>query len=193
MPPCSTKSKYKNDANYHCDETTGRYKLNKGLKKSAPADAPKKPNSGYLLFSSAKRPEVLAQEPTLAPKLIVSRLASMWKQLGEDAKSPYLAQAEKLKAQYAEKMKSYGTVTKSIVVVPKKSRKGVSSAYNLFTKGSWAALKSANPSIKLPEGSKLLSAKWNEMSVEDKAPWFVAATTAPAKPAKIKVAKKVKA
>jgi len=60
----------------------------------------KRPTSAYIYFSNAKREEVKAANPDMAPKDIMRELGAMWKALNDKAKKPFLDMAAKDKQRY---------------------------------------------------------------------------------------------
>ncbi|XP_061103574.1 high mobility group protein B3-like [Conger conger] len=78
----------------------------KGKKKKDP-NAPKRPPSGFFLFSSDQRPKIKAQHPSLGIGDVAKKLGEMWNNLGDSNKQPYLIKANKLKDKYQKDMADY--------------------------------------------------------------------------------------
>jgi hypothetical protein len=70
-------------------------------------NAPKRPRSGYILFTMDKRDDVKASNPGIANKEIMKKLAAEWKALSDKEKKVYNDRASKEKENYdAEKASS---------------------------------------------------------------------------------------
>ncbi|CAE7332579.1 HMGB13 [Symbiodinium natans] len=76
-----------------------------GAKPPRDPNIPKKPPNAFQLFMSAKRVDIAE---SLAPdaKFLIEA-GRLWRDLGDDARAPYQAQADELKAAYAKKRKAY--------------------------------------------------------------------------------------
>jgi len=79
---------------------------------------PKRPLTGYMLFSKDRRARMTASERQKSPTEQISMLAAEWKGLSEAQKLPYLDKYEKLKAEHdrvmekwTEKMSREGKMT----------------------------------------------------------------------------------
>merc|ERR1711925_35123 len=82
----------------------------KKLRQRKPKDknAPKRPSSGYILFSNAVREDVRAElgsDATFAT--IGSTISQLWSNLYADEAAYYQAQNEKAKAKYAKTLAKY--------------------------------------------------------------------------------------
>jgi hypothetical protein len=97
---------YKQTDNY---KKFQKAKLEKKFKKKAPKDlnAPKRPLSGYILFSNAKRLSVSKNFPTLSFTELGSKLASMWRDLGESQKAVWTGKSAKAKEKYQVQLARY--------------------------------------------------------------------------------------
>lgn len=62
-------------------------------KKAKDPDAPKRPASAYIRFSVAKRPEVVAANPTAKLGDVAKILGTMWKALSTDEQATWKAPA----------------------------------------------------------------------------------------------------
>ncbi|KAI9032465.1 high mobility group box domain-containing protein [Hyaloraphidium curvatum] len=80
-----------------------------GGKKKADKDpnAPKKPASAYMLFSSAKRAEVKAENPDAGFGEIGKLLGAAWKDVSDAEKKKYEALAKEAKEQYEKDLAEY--------------------------------------------------------------------------------------
>merc|ERR1711907_857776 len=65
-------------------------------------DGPKRGRSAYILYSSKKRPEVVAANPDLKAAEIVKLLATSWKELSSEDRQPYEEMAAKDKERYLQ-------------------------------------------------------------------------------------------
>ncbi|XP_064205486.1 high mobility group protein B3b [Anguilla rostrata] len=79
----------------------------KGGKKKKDPNAPKRPPSGFFLFSSEQRPKIKAQDPSLGIGDVAKRLGEMWNNLTDSSKQPYLIKANKLKDKYKKDVEDY--------------------------------------------------------------------------------------
>ena len=85
-------------------------KKDKKKKKKKAEGAPKNPLNGYILFSTAKRAEVKAENPEMKTTEISSLLGKMWKEIKEedsDEYRKYMDLAKEDKVRYETEMKSY--------------------------------------------------------------------------------------
>jgi hypothetical protein len=71
-------------------------------------DAPKRPRSGYILFTMDKREDVKASNPGIANKEIMKKLAEEWKALSDKEKKVYNDRASKEKENYKAQKPSSG-------------------------------------------------------------------------------------
>jgi len=60
----------------------------------------KKPVSAYVIFSNMKRPEVKKTNPDSSPKVILTMLGKMWRELPDEDKEKYKKLAAEYKADY---------------------------------------------------------------------------------------------
>lgn len=77
--------------------TTKKAATKKVAKESKPKT--KRARSAYILFTMEKRAEVVKENPDLAPKDIMSKLATLWKESSESTKQKFkdMSDAEKKK------------------------------------------------------------------------------------------------
>jgi len=85
---------------------TAEKKSRKEKKKKDP-NAPKRPKSGYILFSIDARPALVKKYPAEKLTEISKRLGKEWKKKGPAEKKKYEAQAAKEKERYLKEMKKY--------------------------------------------------------------------------------------
>eukprot|EP01050_Picozoa_sp_SAG11_P002997 SAG11_NODE_160_length_14023_cov_23.003017_11_plen_732_part_00 len=85
-------------------------KQNKGKKKKfKDPNAPKRAQSGYMIFNVKMRAQLAAKEPALAKDVceMSKRISALWAQLDDAARAPYMKAAEKDKERYAVEMEGY--------------------------------------------------------------------------------------
>jgi len=68
---------------------------------------PKRPLSGYMLFSKDRRARMTASESQKSPPDLIKMFAAEWKGLSEAQKQPYLDKYEKLKAEHDRVMEKW--------------------------------------------------------------------------------------
>jgi len=79
-------------------------------KTKAPKDpnAPKRPMSGFMLFSAARRPDVRASQPEGTKMTVIAKLlGAEWKELDEAARAPFEAEALAAKEVYQRAKATY--------------------------------------------------------------------------------------
>ncbi|XP_030680454.1 high mobility group protein B3-like isoform X2 [Nomascus leucogenys] len=82
----------------HCDrEMKGTAK---GGKKKKDPSAPKRPPSGFFLFSSEFCPKIKSTNPGISIGDMAKELGEMWNNLNDSEKQPYITKAAKLKKKY---------------------------------------------------------------------------------------------
>lgn len=86
------------------EETKTKKKATKAKKDP---NAPKKPAGAYILFCSAKRPEVKKENPDLTAPEMLKELGALWKAASDADKKPFYAQAEKDKERYKKEEAAY--------------------------------------------------------------------------------------
>jgi hypothetical protein len=77
----------------------------KKVKKEVDPDAPVKPKkakNAFMIFTSANREQVKADNPDIKPTDISKKMGEMWAELEDEDKEEYVEEAEKLKAEYLE-------------------------------------------------------------------------------------------
>lgn len=79
----------------------------KKAKKEKDPNAPKRPRSAYILFSTEQRASVLKDHPEYAPKEVTVELGARWGKLSEAEKKQYQEQNEADKERYKREMESY--------------------------------------------------------------------------------------
>lgn len=81
-----------------------RIREQKRAEKEAKALLPKKPRSAYILFSSAMRAEVLANNDKMAPSDVMRELAALWKSANKTTKVKFEKDAAADKVRYEKEM-----------------------------------------------------------------------------------------
>ncbi|TBU00861.1 HMG domain-containing protein [Hamiltosporidium magnivora] len=141
-------------------------------------NAPKRPGSAYLIYCTKQR-ELMASELENVPvKDQLKRFGEMWASLDPKEKEIYNAKYEKRSKEFKEAWKEY-TLTPGYkefeqkskqTTTSKKKKKGTRaiSAYNEFTAEQYSMIKSQNPGSKFGSLASTVSAKWKNMSDEEK-------------------------
>lgn len=78
-----------------------------GTKKAKKKDGPKHPLSPYIFFTQAMRETIKSENPGLAPKEVMSKLGEKWRELSEDDKKVYQAQADADKLRYQREKEAF--------------------------------------------------------------------------------------
>lgn len=77
-----------------------RIATNKVKKKKKDEGAPKRSPSAFFLFANVTRPLIKEDNPDMPPIAVIKECSTMWKQLPELEKRPYLEEEQRLRAQY---------------------------------------------------------------------------------------------
>mmetsp|Transcript_36263 Transcript_36263/g.94997 ORF Transcript_36263/g.94997 Transcript_36263/m.94997 type:complete len:1311 (+) Transcript_36263:62-3994(+) len=147
---------------------------------------PKRPLSGYLLYSNENREAAKAAHPEAKITELASILGVQWKKLDEAEKATYNDQAAVLKEAYL-KEKAAWDEAHPVPVVDKGPKKPLS-AYLLFTLDVRSEVVAANPSMPQKEIMGLMGAKWKTLGEAEKAQYDAKASEAKAQYAKDKAA-----
>lgn len=165
-------------------------------KKPSDANAPKRPLSGYFLWTGENRASYMKKNPDSTIGDVGKAMGKAWGNLSDAAKKPYLAAAEKAKVAYQKTREKYmksGNYKKHQDAVAEWKKKEAkkpfkkdpnrptrnASAYLLFINSERPALMKAGKSV--TEVMKAASGKWNSMSDGDKTKWNKKAATLKAK------------
>lgn len=124
-------------------------------------NAPKRPCSAYMCFANAKRSEVIAAQPTLAPTEVTQELGRLWRE--EKQREPYEALALKDKQRYEAEKAAYEPPS-----VPKKPKRA-RNAYILFCAEQRPLLLAKQPELSAKDVVRCLGERWN--TVKDKTPY----------------------
>jgi hypothetical protein len=79
------------------------------IKRSATLKKPKKPMSGYILFTIDRRNVLRAAQMEIFGKDFLREMGKEWKALDDDRRELYESKADTLKAKYAEEWAAYCT------------------------------------------------------------------------------------
>jgi len=155
-------------------------KIEKPKKKKTKRDpnAPKKPRTAYILFSSDNRVDVKKENPDMIPTDITKEVARMWREADEDVKEEYKEKAEEDKKRYQDEMEIYNPEYKQTSSNDKKEKpkekkdpnapKKPCSAYILFSSDHRKQAKEENPELSTVELTKKLAEMWKEASQKTK-------------------------
>lgn len=84
----------------------------KGKRRRKKKGEPKNPRNAYIFFSNDERSKVKAENPDMAPKLVMTELGKRWNDLPKDDRSKYEELAENDRARY-EKEKTAWEATQT--------------------------------------------------------------------------------
>lgn len=76
-------------------------------KRKKDPNAPKRPNSSYIIFCGDQREKVKKSNPDMSATEITSKLGELWKALPEKDRKKYADAADKDKSRYEKEMESY--------------------------------------------------------------------------------------
>ena len=78
-------------------------------KKPKDPDAPKRPKNGYQLFVTCATPRVRGETPDSKTHMmeVLTKVAEMWRNMGEEEKSKWQKKAEEEKKKYEKEMEQY--------------------------------------------------------------------------------------
>jgi hypothetical protein len=82
-------------------------KAMKGMKKPKDVNAPKRPPTGYFLFMTENRPNVVRQNPEAGIAQLGKIAGQKWREMSEEKKASYNNRAAKLKVAYQAELKAY--------------------------------------------------------------------------------------
>jgi len=72
-------------------------------------DAPKKPDSAYILFVKEQQKKLKQEFPSLSSREIFTKIAGIWGQTTEEEKNSFSHKAEDLKNQYLKELEDYNS------------------------------------------------------------------------------------
>lgn len=149
---------------------------------------PKKPMNSYLIFAQEQRQNVVNANPQMSVRDVVSHTATLWRQLNDEQKAPYVARANEDKARFEEERSQWLLQNKDVKRRPRKIKrkdkkkkrgqknevkkvKRVSPAYIFFSNANRRAVQAAQPGWKMGDVSKELGRLWREMSEQERSPY----------------------
>lgn len=132
-------------------------------KKERYSSAPKKPESGYLLFCKDNRGKMKEKHPDMDNTEITKQLGKKWHSLVEnksDKVKNYLDKASELKAKYDEEMTEYKRANNLIKEEKPKN------AFYYFKISKINELSESNPDKSKKELNKMIQTQWKELNSE---------------------------
>jgi len=138
-------------------------------KKVKDPNAPKKPLTDWIIYSTEMRPIVRDANPDMEEQQILSEVGVMWKELKEkDAKqhAKYTARAKKDQLRYEAEMETYHKdhpSPESTPVEPKKVN-----AFTIFRTENKERIAKENPEMDPREVQSQVAAEWKEIKENDK-------------------------
>jgi len=148
--------------------------------------APKRPMSAYYIFTNQMRPKLMQELGMTAPRAaqMTKLIAEKWNALSAEEKEPYESQALAQKAQYEQEfamfkgaggliggLKRKGS-KRARVVDPTKPKRPMS-GYFIFVQETRQQLQEelGQNAPKAGPLTKMIAAKWNALSIDEKKPW----------------------
>mmetsp|Transcript_17041 Transcript_17041/g.40155 ORF Transcript_17041/g.40155 Transcript_17041/m.40155 type:complete len:809 (+) Transcript_17041:83-2509(+) len=160
----------------------------KKRKKTKDPNAPKKPQSAYIFYSTKTRSKIKEENPDASFGDIARLISERYKSLSDEQKKKWEDMAAKDKARYKTEMASYeppddsddnsDEETKPKAKKAKKdpnAPKRGKSAYMYFTDEKRSEIKEAHPDASFGEIGKLLGAAWKKLNTDEKAEFEVLA------------------
>lgn len=98
------KERYAEEMKKFREEHPEQDESKKGKRRRKKEGEPKNPRNSYIFFSNDERAKVRAENPDMAPKLVMTELGARWKKLEKDDKSKYIELAENDRKRYAKEM-----------------------------------------------------------------------------------------
>ena len=127
-------------------------------------NAPKRGKSAYIFFCIQARPDIKAANPTMESKEITREMGRQWREMTNEDKVPFLAEAEKDKKRYDAEMIEYVPPKPSSEdeepKAKKTSPKRGKSAYNFFCAEERAKIKAGNEDMNNSEILTELGVRW---------------------------------
>lgn len=127
-------------------------------------NAPKKPQSAFLLFCKENRSSIVQNNPQMKFGDIGRNLSIMWKNTDESTRKKYEELAVQEKSCYVTKLQEYKS---SQPAVPEKKPKPAT-AFIIFGKDVRPQIKQQNPSISFADMGREISARWKSLDPESK-------------------------
>eukprot|EP00619_Florenciella_sp_RCC1007_P007257 CAMPEP_0205904098 /NCGR_PEP_ID=MMETSP1325-20131115/515_1 /ASSEMBLY_ACC=CAM_ASM_000708 /TAXON_ID=236786 /ORGANISM="Florenciella sp., Strain RCC1007" /LENGTH=197 /DNA_ID=CAMNT_0053269827 /DNA_START=19 /DNA_END=612 /DNA_ORIENTATION=- len=139
--------------------------------------APTRVRSAYQLWANDTRPELQAANPNASMGDISKLLGARWKETDEAVKSEWQRKSEEDKARFNKEMETYvppegqGKGKKQKKAKDPNAPKRATTAYFFFLAEERPRTKAEVPGISVTELSKVVGAKWKQLSEEQKAPY----------------------
>jgi len=111
-PPSESSSDSDSDSDSDAKHKSKKRKTATPKKKEKDPNAPKRATTAYMCFCAENRAATKANNPTLKPNEMMTKLAELWNALDEDKKKPYLALAAKDKERHAQELANYNKTNK---------------------------------------------------------------------------------
>jgi len=124
-------------------------------KKTKNPDQPKRPLSGFFLFSNAERPKLKEANPDMKMTEIAKKLGELWATLKDKKKQPYLDAAAESKKKYEAEMIEFKPVDSD-------KPKGARNAFIFFCQEKREEVKTSNPDMKSKEIVSELGRLWKD-------------------------------
>lgn len=147
-----------------------------GTPKKAAKDpnAPKRPQSAYILFVKEARPQLIADNPGAKQTELMSLAGKAWKELDADDKQKFEALNKKDKKRYEREMQDY-TPPKGMTAGGKRKKekdpnapKRPSTPYFAFMNENRAKIKAENPDCGVSDVGKIAGKMWAELEEDTK-------------------------
>jgi len=92
-------------------------------RKSHPTDAPKHPLTGYVRFMNSRRDSLKSENPEANHLDITKMLADEWTKMADEAKKPFMDEADKDKERFVTEMQAYRVLHPDAKMRHRKSKK----------------------------------------------------------------------
>ena len=136
--------------------------------------APKRGKSAYIFFCIKARPDIKAENPTMVSKDITREMGRRWREMTDEDKKPFLADAAEDKDRYEAEILGYvppppcsdddiPSEKKEKNTSPKRGK----SAYNFFCAEERPKIKAENEDMKNPEILRELGIRWAALKEND--------------------------
>lgn len=147
----------------------------KSNKKKVDPNAPKRPNTSYIIYSMEQRNKIKQQYPELSTTDILKKLGESWNSLTAQDKKQYENLAKKDKERYENEMKSYVPSESFEQKTTRKKKadgpKHPLTAYMFFCLEKRDSVKKEFPDLKDKDITRELANKWKSLSDEQKSPY----------------------
>ena len=142
--------------------------FNKDTDNKKDLKSPKKCRTSYIFFCCEQREKLKRDEPTLSTTQIVSKLASLWRNLKEEDKQKYKKMSEDDKKRYEKEMGSFVPDNKPVVDKPKRPL----TSYLFFCNETRDLVKKEHPDFSGKQITTELGKRWKQLSDEEKQPYI---------------------